>query len=300
MKLLAAVVTHNRRDLLTRCLDHISSQHRQADGLVVINNESTDGTVEMLLGRGVDFVTQPNLGSAGGWQRAIVYAQERGYDAVWLMDDDGFPDAGALMCLETHLKPGIACASSIVVREDEAGRFVFPFPIMNSLGFPVLLRWPRKLNFVEELSPLAKGGVYPFAHFFNGALIALDAVARIGNVNSSYFMYGDEVDYFCRLRTVGGVISVLDAVHYHPDVSRRALTPSKVYYYIKNSIIIHNLYFDMAFTRNIMAIAAIIVRITARNGFMSTLSYVAGRNVRVFYLAIAKGFTGKIGADFRG
>ena len=56
----------------------------------------------------------------------------------------------------------------------------------------------------------------------------------------------------------------------------------------------------MAFTRNIMAIAAIIVRITARNGFMSTLSYVAGRNVRVFYLAIAKGFTGKIGADFRG
>ena len=300
MKLLAAIVTHNRRDLLARCLDHISSQRRRPDGVVVINNASTDGTVEMLVQRGVDFVTQSNLGSAGGWQRAIVHAQERGYDAIWLMDDDGFPDAGALECLEVHLTPGTACASSIVVREDEAGRFVFPFPILNSLGFPVLLRWPRKLNCVEELHLLAKGGVYPFAHFFNGALIALDAVARVGNVNSSFFMYGDEVDYFCRLRTVGRVISVIDAVHYHPDVSRRPLTPSKVYYYIKNTIILNSQYFDMALARNIMAVAAVLGRITARNGFTSTLGYVAGRNARVFYWAIVNGLTGKIGADYRG
>ena len=107
------------------------------------------------------------------------------------------------------------------------------------------MRWPRKLNRVEELLLLAKGRAYPFAHLFNGALIALDAVARVGNVNSSYFMYGDEVDYFCRLRTVGRVISVIDAVHYHPDVSRRPLTPSKVYYYIKNTIMLNSQYFDI-------------------------------------------------------
>ena len=97
MKILAAIVTYNRCTLLSRCIDHLQAQARQAQEILVINNASTDGTVEMLKQRNISFVTQENVGSAGGWHRGIQYAIDHGFDAVWLMDDDGFPDAGALV-----------------------------------------------------------------------------------------------------------------------------------------------------------------------------------------------------------
>ena len=41
-------------------------------------------------------INQDNLGSSGGWRRAIKYAIDNGFDYVWMMDDDGFPDKFAL------------------------------------------------------------------------------------------------------------------------------------------------------------------------------------------------------------
>lgn len=300
MKVLAAVVTYNRRELLARCLDHIERQQRRPDGVLVIDNDSGDGTPEMLAERGTPTIRQANVGSAGGWQRAIAHAAEAGYDAIWLMDDDGFPDAAALRHLEAALRPGVACASSIVVCEDDPQRFVFPFPKLNRAHFPVIFGWPRKLRQRRELAVLAPGGTYPFAHLFNGALISLQAVATIGNVESGYFMFGDEVDYFCRLRRAGEVISVLDAVHFHPDVSGRPYTPAKVYYYVKNSLIIHERHFDHPALRNALALVAVIARVAKRNGARSAFSLLAGRDVRGFYPAIARGLAGRVGKDFDG
>ena len=103
MRILAAVVTHNRRDLLGRCLDHLERQDRAPDTILVIDNASSDGTPAMLQARGTLTIRQENLGSAGGWHRAIAHALEAGFDAIWLMDDDGYPDPGALAQLEAEL-----------------------------------------------------------------------------------------------------------------------------------------------------------------------------------------------------
>jgi GT2 family glycosyltransferase len=298
MKILAAVVTYNRRELLARCIDQLQAQSRAPDAILIVNNASSDGTTEMLDARGVAYVTQPNVGSAGGWHRAIAHAQEHGFDAVWLMDDDGRPDGAALERLEAALVPGIACASSVVVCEDDPERFVFPVPLLNARKLPVLLGWPRKLKHRAELAAQAPSGTYPFAHLFNGALISLEAVAAVGNVEPGYFMFGDEVDFFCRLRTAGEVVSVLNAVHYHPDVGGRPYTPAKVYYYVKNSLILHRRYFDWAGLRNAMALAAVLVRVAQRNGLGEALSYVAGSRAPAFYGAIQRGLAGQVGKDF--
>lgn len=300
MKILAAVVTYNRRDLLSRCIDQLQAQSRAPDAVLIVNNSSEDGTTEMLDARGVPYVTQANLGSAGGWHRAIAHAQEHGFDAVWLMDDDGRPDSGALAQLEAALVLGVACASSVVVCEDEPERFVFPVPLLNVKGLPVLLRWPRKLHTRTELAAQTTGGTYPFALLFNGALIAMDAIKAVGNVEPDYFMFGDEVDYFCRLRQHGKVVSVLDAVHYHPDVGGRPYSPAKVYYYVKNSLIIHRKYFDQPGLRNALALVAVLARVAKRNGIGNALSYVTGRQAPAFYSAIRRGLAGQVGKDFDG
>lgn len=298
MRILAAVVTHNRCALLRRCLDHIESQSRAPDAVLVINNASTDGTVSMLDCRGTRYITQENLGSAGGWHRSVQFALEEGFDAVWLMDDDGFPDMHALAALERSLLPAVSCASSIVVREDAPDRFVFPFPVLNQSGLPVIFRNPRKLHTLRDLIAVSPDGTYPFAHFFNGALISVAAVRKVGNVDAGFFMFGDEVDYFFRLRTVGKVCSVLAARHMHPDVSQRPYTPAKVYYYIKNTLVLNCRYFDWAWLRNCLALVAVIARTGQRNGWIEALSYVAGRRSPAFYGAISRGLAGRVGKDF--
>ena len=48
-------------------------------------------------------------------------------------------------------------------------------------------------------------------------------------------MSGDELDYLYRLRKVGNVVSVLDAIHYHPDVTKRSIDIKWIFFYTKNS-----------------------------------------------------------------
>lgn len=300
MRILAAVVTYNRQALLERCVDHIRGQARPPDRLLVINNSSTDGTVAMLEAKGVDYVTQPNLGSAGGWARAIDEAIAGAFDAVWLMDDDGYPDRAALGVLERSLTPGVGCVSSVVLREAEPSRFVFPFPKLNRRGYPALVGRPRKIGTLGELQALATDGLYPFAHLFNGALVSVDTARAIGNVSPDFFLSGDEVDYFMRLQRSGPVFSHVEARHYHPDVTTRPLTPEKFYYYLKNTIILHNRYFDYKAARNLLAVAAVLARTAARNSPATALSYVVGRHAPLLWKAIARGLRGRIGKDFDG
>lgn len=298
MRVLAIVVTHNRCKLLGRCIDHIEAQIRLPDAILVINNASSDGTVEMLSQRGISFVTQENVGSAGGWHRGIAHALEHGFDAVWLMDDDGFPDKNALEKLVPQLNTDTACVSSIVVRENEPDKFVFPFPALKANQLPVLFSFRRKIPLLEDLHAHAKNGVYDFAHLFNGALISTRAVRSIGNVNTDYFIFGDEVDYFFRLRRYGPVRSILDAIHYHPDVTSRSYTPQKIYYYVKNTLILNRKYFDQVVLRNIAAVVIALWRTARRDSFGVALFYLVGGKNRILYRAILRGLTGVPSKDY--
>jgi GT2 family glycosyltransferase len=300
MRVLAAVVTHNRRVLLERCLDNIAAQTRPADDVLVIDNGSSDGTAEMLDARGVSRITQGNLGSAGGWNRAITAAIEGGYDAVWLMDDDGYPDLQALEILAEDVTPDVACISSVVLQENDNTRFVFPFPLLDASNLPVLLSRRRKLGTIAELEQLATDGRYPFAHLFNGALIVRRAIETIGNVDTAFFMFGDEVDYFFRLRSAGQVLSNVRARHYHPDVAGRSLTDAKFYYYIKNTLILNRRYMTRVTLRNFLTVGAALYRIASRNGVGHAASLIGGTRRGIFRQAIALGLRGQIGHDFDG
>jgi rhamnopyranosyl-N-acetylglucosaminyl-diphospho-decaprenol beta-1,3/1,4-galactofuranosyltransferase len=300
MKILAAVVTHNRRQLLGRCIDHLERQTRAPDEMLIIDNASTDGTAAMLRNRGIPFITQENCGSAGGWWRCIEHGLDRGFEGVWLMDDDGYPHEEALATLELAMKPEVACASSVVLREDMPTRFVFPFALLNRRGFPVIFGAPRKLVSLDDLRKTAADGTYPFAYLFNGALIKLEAVRKIGNVNKEFYLSGEEVDYFFRLRSAGKVVSVLKAVQFHPDVSQRPFTEAKFYYYLKNTLVLNALHFNLVPIRNLLTVIAVLGRTAKRNGLLALMSYLSGPRAPIFYLAILRGLRGKIGKDFVG
>lgn len=298
MTILAAIVTHNRSLLLERCIDHVMAQTRPPDGLLVVNNGSTDDTEAVLRRRGVPFITQANVGGAGGFNRAIQYAVDHGYSSVWLMDDDGFPDRCALGILSGIMVPGVSCVSSIVLRENEPEHLVFPFPVLGPKGHPVIFGWPRKIRTLAELRAARPDGTYPVASMFNGALVSTDAVRKVGNVDTAFFIFGDEVDFGLRLRRAGRTFSHIDARHYHPAVEKRPLSDVKVYYFIKNTLILNNRYYDRPWLRHFLTLAIILLRVTSRNGLKAGLSFASGRRNALVRTAIRRGLRGQVGADF--
>lgn len=287
---LAIVVTYNRLELLRRCIEHLQAQTAKPH-ILIINNSSTDGTEVWLKENGIDHVTQENSGSAGGWSRGMEEGWARGYAFTWMMDDDGFPDKKALETLLAENDAETSCISSLVVKENNPAELVFGMPKLNRKGLPVIFARNRKYSTAAALNQGKP--TYPHAHLFNGALINLSTAKEIGNVDRGFFMFGDEVDYYFRLRAKGKVCSALQALHYHPDVSQRTIDKKKVYYFIRNTIILNRRYFDHVFTRNILTIGVALFRILKRNGFWQFLSYIAGRNARYFYPGIIDGLKGK-------
>ena len=100
-KIVAVVVTYNRKELLQQCIDSVLKQKNCSCDIIVVDNASTDGTQEMMIKQydvpEVIYInTGTNLGGAGGFQFGIKKAVLFGYEYVWIMDDDTLPEEKAL------------------------------------------------------------------------------------------------------------------------------------------------------------------------------------------------------------
>ncbi len=294
---IAIVVTHNRCNLLKRCLKSLQSQSIKLSDILVIDNGSTDGTKDLLNKFDIKVIHQENLGSAGGWHTGLKYALDNGFEAAWLMDDDGYPDQKAYEILKNNFTKNTACISSVLISENDNSKFVFPFPILDTKGFPKLAIKKRNIISRREFDLLSKEERYPWVHLFNGALISINTVKKIGNVNKDYFLYGDEVDYFFRLRTSGKVFSISKALHFHPEASKRPFTKAKIFYFLRNSIINYKKYYNYKFLRCTLGIFHILFIVIQRNNFKILLSLLIGKDRKIFYSSIYQGITGKLGLN---
>lgn len=92
-KVLAIIVTHNRKELLNECINALISQSYPCD-ILIIDNDSTDGTKDLVFQNYVnnDKITycrlDENIGGAGGYNFGLKEACKKDYDYFWLMDDD--------------------------------------------------------------------------------------------------------------------------------------------------------------------------------------------------------------------
>lgn len=293
-KVLIAIITYNRSDLLERCIKAALKQTYTETELLIVNNGSTDNTKEVLKKYRVHTVNQENLGSAGGWHSAIKFLLKGKYDFIWAMDDDGHPHEEALEILMKNYKDSFACLSSLVVQEDGA-KLVFPMPLVKNNKQPALFPFIPKIKEVRKLKLKSKGNIYPYAHPFNGLLLSKRVVNLIGNVEKDYFLFGDEVDYLCRMQTVGETVTCLDAIHYHPDVSKRPFNEIKFYYYLKNSIILNKKYFNLYLLRNLKVIFVAVVRLFLRNKIKDLFIFIFVKNLLL--RAVSSGLRNELGKD---
>jgi GT2 family glycosyltransferase len=82
-KIAAVVVTFNRLELLKICITALREQTRKLDEIIVINNSSSDGSLEWFFEQNdLTLITQQNSGGTGSFHTRIKTAYEKGYDWI--------------------------------------------------------------------------------------------------------------------------------------------------------------------------------------------------------------------------
>jgi GT2 family glycosyltransferase len=227
-KVIAVVVTFNRQPLLQRCIDALRNQTQKLDKILVINNGSTDNTEAWLYKQtDIDFVTQSNVGSAGGFATGIKSAYDSGYSWIWLMDDDGYPKEDALeKILEDDNE--YLCRNCAVININDKKSFVWK---------------TKKFKTIDEAKHKVMKNV---AHPFNGTMLHRKVVEKAGLPMLALFIFGDETEYYFRIIKKNKIqfCTITDSIHYHPATSLTYKhdwnyhTTWKIYYYLRNRLYI--------------------------------------------------------------
>ncbi|VAX33365.1 Glycosyl transferase, family 2? [hydrothermal vent metagenome] len=238
-KVAAVIVTHNRKELLCECLDAVLSQTRPVEAVYIIDNASTDDTPEYLTEKG--FIDKPispegapeeevktlplppfpdktveihyvrmheNTGGAGGFHEGVKRCHESGFDWVWLMDDDGIPAEDQLAeLLDKSVKNNLLMVGPLVIDNNNEQVLTFRRADMDDIE-----------NSVDALKAYAVNGIiYNCIFAFNGTLISMKVVEKIGNIKREMFIWGDEKEYVLRAESNNiKTGTVITALHRHP------------------------------------------------------------------------------------
>ena len=193
MKVCAVVVTYNRRAWLIECLQTLLAQSRALDGIVVVNNASTDDTQTAVDALAAQHPTMcwhiahntDNTGGAGGFAQGMQIAHEAGYDWIWVMDDD-------VLVRENALADLLKFADRADVLH---GRRTNP----NGSPFYWQSTFIPWIGFSRPYpdSVFQNGGDiwYTNVACFEGALIHRRVFDRIGYADPRYFLAWDDTEF---------------------------------------------------------------------------------------------------------
>lgn len=190
-KIIAVVVTYNRKDLLKENIAALLNQtRRDCLDILIIDNDSTDGTHEDLLPliEKEEILynnTGSNLGGAGGFNYGIRKAVEAGYKYVWIMDDDTIPSPTALEAFlkkDAELNGNYGFLSSKVLWKDQS------ICLMN---VQKETKWKRIADFEKDQT-------IQYASFVSLFLRA-ETVKEFGLPYKEFFIWADDWEYTRRI-----------------------------------------------------------------------------------------------------
>ena len=252
--IVAVVVTYNRKELLKGCLTSLLAQSHPLKGIVLVDNASTDNTLEFLndsayitkrppsefknIWEETNYLPQQGLffkyiklpeneGGAGGFHEGLKRTMKEQNDWFWILDDDVEPEKD---CLENLLQ------------FNSISKCIHPRKFLMD-GTP--LEWEGYLDihtgqrvFIPDIS-FKKGFNFSTTNTgcFEGMLIHREIVEKIGLPDKRFFIFGDDSIY-------GFLASFHTAVLYTknahikkmklPDMKNSMVTDRGIYYGMRN------------------------------------------------------------------
>jgi GT2 family glycosyltransferase len=210
------------------CLQSLQHQDYYNFNLLVVDNDSTDGSVERIKQAmpSLEILqTGVNLGFGGGCNAGIRNALARGADYIWLINSDATVDPGALTALvrKATQNPTLGAVGSVVYESAQHDKIqLWGGGAINLwLGRSKHCLLPGTLDFISGAS----------------VLLRREAIEEVGLFDEmTFFMYWEDADLCFRLRQAGWNLAVAE--------------DSRVWHKQSTSLGMHSPLLDEHFTRS--------------------------------------------------
>lgn len=195
----AIIPTCNRADLLPICIDSLLRQTRHIDEIIVVNDGSTDNTLDVLAHYGdrIQVITQPNGGKSAAMNTGLARATS---DYIWFCDDDDIAADDGIEPLAQALDADPSLTFAYGMHQKFPGDRLDDRRLPDFWGQPVPDR--ALIDFL--------GNLYPFQF---GMLVRRDIFEHIGPFDIS-FRRAQDVEALIRLALVGKSIYIPHIVFY--------------------------------------------------------------------------------------
>jgi predicted lipopolysaccharide heptosyltransferase III len=212
-KMSIVIVSYNTVDMLFRCLRSIHTQNGVTHEVIVVDNASQDGSIEMIR-RSFPWVrlirNRRNLGFARANNQALPYCSG---EYIYFLNPDTEVHAGGLQHMIEYmdLHPDVGLAGTHILNPDNS-----PQPSVET-------RYPGERYARRELQGL-KGDI---AWVLGATMVARRSVIReVGGFDDRFFLYGEDLDLCLSIRRNGwriGYIPEAVVVHWGGQSERGSL-----------------------------------------------------------------------------
>ncbi len=237
------VLNYNSREDTLDCLRSLQHLTYLAAQIILVDNGSTDGTVEAVrqcYPRVTVIETGQNLGFTGGNNVGIQHALKSGAEYIMLLNNDTIvaPDMIDVLVHVMQQDPSLAVTGPTIYYYDQ------PETVWSAGG---RIDWKRGHTHMLGINEEDKGqfGQAPrLVEFVTGcALLARrDVWERVGLLDDKFFMYFEETEWCVRAARAGFKIAhVPAAMMWHKiSIEARAASPRTFYYMTRNRLLFLN------------------------------------------------------------
>jgi GT2 family glycosyltransferase len=208
----AVVVAFDSAEHVAACLEAL-----RLDGvldIIVVDNNSTDGTVELVRQRFPDVVTHVTHRNLGYGAAANIGIGMASGDPVVVLNADAVIEPGAIEAMRARLEDDrcLGCVSPVHVGNE--GHLISPARDFPSIGVAIadgtmLERWLRGSSVFRAYYRKDVPMNLP-PHWLDGACLAFrsQALNEVGGFDAGFFMYSEELDLQLSLRQAGWTCAV--------------------------------------------------------------------------------------------
>jgi rhamnosyltransferase len=248
MRVLAHIHTRNDERVIDQLIDALLRQTRQPDHILIVDNASTDDTLNRVFPPQVTVIrNKENLGTSGTVRTGFQYALEHEYNWIWVFDADTVPQSDVLERLLNFY-------DDLQTSDQQHVCFLacWPISVAGEIKEPPIAFTNQGILYLSERGDCRYTACD--CTLWSGSLYRTASIAKIGLPSPNYVLDVAEMEYGYRAHRLGYISYIVhQAVMYH-DVGRPPgaaawpyrfgpftftlyeLPPTRCYYAVRNWI----------------------------------------------------------------